>query len=530
MTNFPRTAPVDMAGLAQLPSATKFKQSSGQPAMVDLLAHWADKLVKSQENQYTTSELPDTWLEANYYVDRPRDTVSGAVYPPGPVRLAEYQKRVLREALRRDGDGKLVYSTVLWSEPKKSGKTAIAAGVGMYMAQCNPASHIYCLANDGKQSADRIFNAIARCVTLHNLYGGVFRDRTVAWSPPKLKLANGTEIEAIPCDAAGEAGSEPLLTIWSELWGYRQQEKERLWTEMTIPPTLYGYAMRWVESYAGYENESTTLWNIYDTGVNHSRRLWDDLPVYVNAAARQLTFWSHEPRQPWQTPEYYAAEAQTLAPNEFARIHTNRWVSSASSLFSDVITWDKCTKPDIATPLKEGDATPIAVAMDASVSGDTSAIVAVSRHPEDTWDQENRRVVQRFGRIWTPPVGGQLDYEAELVPYLKWLCANFNVYKVVYDPYQLHKLATDLRHLGIAAFEEFNQMARRAKADKQFYDMVINRQYFHPGDDEQRKHIMNTASVQDGKQMRFVKKTVNKPIDYAVAASMATDEILRLNV
>src|SRR5690606_35376909 len=38
-----------------------------------------------------------------------------------------------------------------------------------------------------------------------------------------------TRIEAIPCDAAGEAGSQPLLSVWSELWAFNSDAKRRLW-------------------------------------------------------------------------------------------------------------------------------------------------------------------------------------------------------------------------------------------------------------------------------------------------------------
>ncbi len=44
-----------------------------------------------------------------------------------PFRLAAYQRRVLEMALRRDPSGELVFRLVVLSEPKKSGKTFMAA-------------------------------------------------------------------------------------------------------------------------------------------------------------------------------------------------------------------------------------------------------------------------------------------------------------------------------------------------------------------------------------------------------------------
>lgn len=498
-----------------------------------IMTAFANRLEVVEEKQFGYREWPDPadWIEKNVYVDRPRDTITGEILEPGPIRLAEYQKRVLREALSRVSDGKLRYKTVLWSEPKKSGKTAIAAAVTLYAGHNTKAANIFCLANDGKQSADRIFSASRRTVELHNTLGGIFRGIQCIMSPPKIRMANGSVIEAIPCDAAGEAGAEPFLTVWSEMWGYSQTYKEKLWTEMTIPPTLDGYAMRWVESYAGYEDESTVLWNLYTVGVTNGRRLWDDLPVYVNDAAKQLTFWSEEPRQPWQTKEYYESESLALLPNEFARIHRNQWVTSTTAFLDDIGRWDRLKDVELCERVRHDYNIPIVCSLDASVSGDCCALYAVTRHPDDPWDAETRRVIEVTYRVWKPPQGGKINYSETLEPAVREISALYNVYKWVYDPYQLHKLCTDLFMAGIGTFEEFNQSGRRLKADKQFWDLIIQRQFTHSGNLDVREHVMNAAAKSEGERyIRLIKKAAGRPIDLAVAASMACDECLRLTI
>lgn len=515
---------------ADFPSAEVF--AGARPTILDQLVEtWAGKLAGKDGSQ-DFKMLPDEWIAKHFLVDRPRNPVTGEVYDAGAIMPAEHQRRILRAALERDADGKFKYSTIVWSEPKKSGKTTLAAAVTMWMAANNKAAHIYCLANDGKQSQDRIFRAMDSCLKLHNAHGGIFEGIKSIWAPPSFKLKNGTVVEAVPCDAAGEAGSEPLMTVWSEMWGYSHDAKERLWTEMTIPPTLYGYALRWVESYAGYEDESTVLWNLYDNGVNRGVRHPQlmDLPVYINGS--QFTFWSHEPRMPWQTPEYYADEEHLMLPNEFRRIHRNEWVSATTSLFDNMVTWDRCIDTSVSGPLPPGDDTPMVLAVDASISGDCSAIVGVTRHPQDSWDQPFRRVCLRHASVYEPPPGGKLNYSDTLEPEIRMLCEMYNIYKVVYDPYQLHKLCTDLLLDGVAAFEEFDQTRRRSKSDKQLHDMIIMRQMRHDGDANMRRHIQNCAAKSEGASgtLRLQKKAAGRPIDLAVALSMATDEILSLNV
>lgn len=676
------------------PTAESFIDT--EPSMMQrLIAGVADRLSSLEETEDIITDVVPEWMETNYMVYRPRDPLSGKPLQPGLIRLAEYQKRVLCEALRRDGDGKLKYSTVVWSEPKKSGKTEVAAAVAMYFAYRHPSAAIYCLANDGKQSQDRLFKAVGKCVALHKQKGGVFQDASIAWSPPILKLKNGTTLEAIPCDPSGEAGSEPLATFWcfddqtevmtmggwkdcntigyedmfatlnmetgkfewqegivnkqhykgqmyfaeyesrgeikssicvtpnhriygrcdgvwaimsveeavecdkvifnngyngdfgrlpaelrgnypginpyvrydqwrlvdydgivwcpstsngiiyvrrhgiqywmgnSELWGYKQQAKSRLWTELTIPPTLSGYAIRWVESYAGFIGESPVLEQLYDVGVNQSVRHpgFPDLPVYVNERAGQLTFWSEQPRQPWQDEAYYAREAATLHPLEFLRIHRNQWVSSSTSLFDDISWWDACADPAVSYLDPNDKTTPLVVALDASVSRDCCALVAVSRHPDDPWDTPRRRIIQQHVRVWYPKQGEQMDYSKTIEPAIEEVAERHHVVKFVFDPYQLHNTATNMRNKGVGSFGEFYQMTRRAIADKQFYDMIVHRLYIHDGNAESRKHALNAAAqVEGGKYLRIVKKADNRPVDLMVTASMAVDECLRLNL
>ena len=495
--------------------------------IVDTFGEKVQQALKKNAMQADYTVDPVDWIAENFFVERPRDVKTGEILSPGPVRLADYQGVVLREALKRQPSGKLTYSTIVWSEPKKSGKTAIAAAVGLYMACNTPNVHIYCLANDGKQSADRIFKAMSDCLALHQKLGGPLKNNEVIWSPPTIRLENGTTIEAIPCDAAGEAGSEPFMTIWSELWGFRQAQKERLWTELTIPPTLWGYAMRWVESYAGYEGESTTLWNLYQVGES-GREIIQDFPMRVTESANQLTYWSHAHRQVWQTPEYYASEAALLTPSEFDRIHNNNWTTSESSFLDDISLWDRLENATLTTMPR--DDTPVVIALDASVSHDYSALVVVKRHPEDEWDTKIRRVC--VCGVWTfvPPKGGKIDQSATFEPLIRELCESNNVVAIAYDPYQLEKLAGDLAAEGLAPFKAFGQGPRRLQADKQLYDLVIHKQIFHNGSPELRSAIQSAAAKTEGEHLRIVKKSQGRKIDPLVATSMAVDELLNLNV
>ena len=459
-----------------------------------------------------------TWAERHFYIEDRSDPETAQPLGPGPIALADHQRRIVRAALERDGSGRFRWTTVVYSAPKKSGKTRIAAMVAAWLAQTSGQyAEVYCLANDGKQSADRVLAAIKKA---NDLGGLGWRDKMT-----RVDLPNGSFIEAIPVDPTGEAGANPTATFWSEMWGFRLTAKERLWSEFTIPPTRQGRAIRWVESYAGFTGESPVLEQLYEQGVKEGKPHPDlpGLPVYVNERARLFCYWDHEPRMAWQTPEYYEAEAALLTESEFRRIHRNEWVTSETEAIP-IENWDRCRDPQLP-PL--GPQAPVILGLDAAVSGDCTALVAVSRHPRN-----HQLVAVRGVQVWEPPTGGKMDYSATLEKAVRHWCQNYNVVCVTYDPYQLHKMATDLRKEGLGWFLEFSQGQQRLVADKQFYDLVMARKLAHDGNPTLRQHVQNAAAkIQgDARHLRFVKKADRLKIDALVAASMAAFQCLRLNL
>ena len=315
----------------------------------------------------------------------------------------------------------------------------------------------------------------------------------------------------------------------SELWGFGSaiKNKERLWAEMTASPVRRGKSIRIVESYAGYDGESQVLEGLYESAVRQGRKHPDfpDLPVYINDAASIFCYWDHIPRMPWQTEDYYRHEAAVLSTNEFERIHRNRWVSSTEDYIDEVL-WNKCQEQ--LAPAHPHEAW--IIALDGSVNHDSFAIVGVTRHP----DPERRGdIAIRFVHVIEPDRGRKIDQEAEVVPILERLCDEHYVVSIPYDPYQLHKLATDKEREGMAHFSEFSQGGKRLTADSQLRRMIISRQIAHQGHPVLTEHIArNAAAKVDGTehQVRIVKKSESRRVDAAVALSMATAECLRLNL
>lgn len=447
-----------------------------------------------------------------------------------PIQLLPHQKLILDYAFSHNFQN-IVYSTV-----KKSGKTAIAGMLALWIAATHgPLSEVYCFASDQEQAKGRIYKAASDALYYHPQFNARARslsfDDVLTWEVTNMYIRHaptGSLIKPVACDYKGEAGSNPTASLWSELWAYCSEQEKRLWDELTPPPTRTK-SYRIVETYAGYEKESDLLIALYEAGKKYGRRLtheefpWpyaDDPPVYVNEKMRLVMYWdegSIARRMPWQTPEYYAVQAATLRPSAFNRFHNNYWVASESA-FVPVEWWRKCAQP--LPPSIE--AQPVIMAVDASISNDCTAIVGWSRHPED-----DRKVVKRFHTIITPSKDHTVQAE-EVKAIIRSYSERFNIAQVAYDPYQLHHLMQEVsQELGLWCFA-FQQGQPRLQADKQLYDLIVNRRLIHDGDPECEQHISNADAKEVQDKLRIVKRRNDKPIDFVVASSMAVHECLRL--
>lgn len=452
----------------------------------------------------------------------------------GPIKLQEYQKIALKEVYRRDGNGHFVYSIVLWSDIKKSAKSSIAAAVCLERAAHSAYASVKIIANDLKQADSRVAYYLRRAIDLNPRLKAQVKTRLY-----RTTLWNKSTIEAIPIDPTGEAGGNDDLICFSELWGARGEAAKRMWTEMTLSPTKYGISQRWIETYAGYSGESELLEQLYNTGVTEGRLIETSIPgleLYANDAAHQLTLWNTQPRCPWQTNDYYAQESAVLPPEEFDRVHRNKW-ASALSPFVRIEWWDACK----VSQLKEMDRyREVCVGIDAAVSDDCFAVVTVSREERAQMGAAKSAldyVAIREVRIWYPPKGGKMQYSNPEDPrdpefpegYIRSLAEKYNVIDFAYDPYQLHHLCTSLQADNVGAFTEITQGGKRLEADKQLYDLIRDRRVAHDGNTELRSHIENSSKQVDGTtKLRIVKRTEAKKIDAAVALSMAAFQALKL--
>lgn len=486
--------------------------------------------------------IPDIcdWIEANVYNWQTVTRYKG-VYDYRTAELLvleDYQKRILRHIWTLKPDGKFPYSQVIWSQPKKHGKTQIAGAVGAWFAEnIEPPNTIFTLASNQEQSAGLIFNSMVP--TIYAIGG---RTPNSQLSVPIIYMPNGTTIKAIPNNYSGSAGGNYGLTLWSELWTYRSERDRRLWEEMPPVPTR-NTSVRWVETYAGFENESDLLLDqfsrIFGTTVDGKRRpdtserkiqenarpvpgLEDIVTTHGNPACWHIpeeglfVFWDHEIRAPWISEQYIHEQRSSERYSTFVRLWENRWQSSEGT-FIEPQMWDD------ALTLDKEELGPMCLAGDASQRNDTTALVGVERYTVNLFGKEQERYRLKLVRVWDPE-GKDIDLEETIAKFVKKIYdAGCLIGPFRYDPYQMHQVAVNLRKMGVPC-KEFNQGTDRLKADTFLWKLFNDRRidvYNHP---ILEKHLMSAhAKEYENEQVRIVKGTASEAnkVDAAVTLSMA---------
>ena len=442
------------------------------------------------------------------------------ILPTGDyIHFEEHQKAVLSHAFAFNEDGKLPYSIIVYSAPKKSGKTALNALVMAYWAyNIEAPNEIICVANKRDQAIARGFRE-----TKNYIYRNpALESETVRITDRIVELKNGTTILAIPNDFAGEAGSNHGLTTWDELWGFTTERDRRLYDELTPVPTRKN-SIRFISTYAGFEGESALLEDLYhvifdvqgNVKEGIGRPLGEDLPVYTKGEI--FMYWDHEARMAWQTPEYYETQKQQLRPNTYLRLHKNLWVSSETGLFN-MEKWDKCVDENHRPPLPDKDIF-IRVGVDASVKKDRSAVVSVYR--EDG--------VVKLGpkKFWQPTPEDPMDLEETMEAYLLELYHAYTLLSVRYDPYQFHRSAMTLTKKGLPMQEYPQTGPNLTDMGQNIYDLIeYGNIRLYPCKD-MRYEATCAMAKETSRGLRITKEKSTQKIDQIVALAMAALEVVK---
>jgi phage terminase large subunit-like protein len=434
-----------------------------------------------------------------------------------PFALFPFQETILRLAFDFDNDGVLPWDTILWSCPKKSGKTSLLAILSLYWALTQEApNETVLISNDMEQTLSRAYASVVRLLKYNPSI-----DPGAIITQKEIKLSNETTIRAIANEYAGAAGSNHGWVGFDELWAYQSERAQRCYEELTSIPTRRN-SIKLIVTYAGFEAESHLLRGLYLQGVDkdehpdgQGERIHDTLPVYANREARLFCYWEHSPRLPWQTPAYYASQRRTLRPSAYLRFHQNQW-STSSETFITPELWDGCVDPT-HHPMLPTRSVPIAVGVDASLKRDSSAVVAVG------FAQVDGRDVIALARhmIWQPSASDPLDIELTIEAYLRDLCAQYHVASILVDPWQLADMTSRLQKAKMR-IELFPQTTGNlTRMGQALLDVLRGKNLLLYPAADMRAQALQTVATESSRGWKISKERAANKIDSIVALGMA---------
>lgn len=422
-----------------------------------------------------------------------------------PFVLHQAEIDFLREGLTPKPDGSLPYPELLFSGPKKSGKSTFAAMCMLFViiALAGNNGEGIILANDQEQATDRIFQACVRIIKASPL----LRNRVRITATKIEFISTGSTIVAIASDAPGAAGSNPNFVCGDEIWGFTSERQHRLWDECLPSPTRRASA-RLVTSYAGFVGESELLENLYKRGLQGKQ-----IAPSLYRQRGLLMAWHREPVAPWQTPEWVEQMRATLRPNQFLRMISNEWVTTESE-FVPLSDWDRCVDPDFR-PLVRDPRLPVWLGVDASLKHDSTAIAACA------WDAAAKSVRLIWHRVFQPTSESPLDFEATIEATIYDLRARFQVRLISFDPWQMASTAQRLAKAGLP-LAEFNQTpGNLTEASSNLFELIKGHNLIVYPDDDMRLALSRCVAVESSRGWRITKEKSSHRIDVIIALAQA---------
>lgn len=426
-----------------------------------------------------------------------------------PFVLLEAEKAFLRFAFQRDANGRLKYPELLYACPKKSGKTTFAGIfiLVLLVLFADQFGEAVCCANDYEQAASRVHQVVRRIVECSPLLRGVAR-----LTADKITLDDAV-IRAIPNDYASAAGSEQNIAVFDELWAFASERARRLFDELVPVPTKE-ISCRLTVTYAGFENESELLLELYKRGLEQPLVGTD-----LYAGDGILMFWSHTPIAPWQDAAWLRDMRRSLRPNQYQRMIECRFTTSESS-FIDMELWDRCIDHYLSHVIADR-SLPVFVGVDASIKRDSTALVCC------TWQQSTQRVLLIAHKVFQPSPEEPLDFEASVEKTLLDWHKRFNVKAVLFDPYQMVSSAQRLVKAGVKMEEYPQTVPNLTEMGQNLFELIKGNNLLVYPDDGMRTAISRTVAIETPRGWRLGKNQQNHKIDVVIALALAAFATVR---
>jgi len=248
-----------------------------------------------------------SWAQSVLYVQRP-DT--GKL---GLLRLEEHQVQALREATETDEHGNFRYSTIVFSWPKREGKSLLSAIIVTWLTTCFTNKKSVVLANSERQAASVIYDEIVGFFRNSPKLQGYTSEEEIGVKKLTVSVF-GNEVICLPCNyrtVQGFAVTGALAV--DELHAVQDMRAYNYLSSQTEMRNV----LEVISSQAGSPEQNNPVWRLYN--ARHETH------IYFNYQQGHMA--------PWAIDLAHRAKA-TLTPLEYATLHENSWGGMGQKLFT----------------------------------------------------------------------------------------------------------------------------------------------------------------------------------------------------
>jgi len=449
---------------------------------------------------------------------------SKAPWTGQPFELMPFQVDFIQKlygTLRPDGQRQ--YRQALLYVPRKNGKTALAAGLGLYhlVADGKPGGEVY-MAAGSRDQASICFNQARDFVRSSKTLSK--RLRVIEYSKRIIDTKTGSVLKALAADGGLAHGLNPTAIIADELHVWEGKRGRELWEALQTGFGAREEPLLLIISTAGYDRASifyevyehakkvaadpsvdpTFLPVLYEAGPDDD---WQDPATWYKANPALGTFRSLDDMQALAD----RAKQSTALENSFRRLYLNQWTNSETT-WIPADRWDACGQAVDPETLRGRECY---AGLDLSTTTDLSAFVLVFPSDDDPpnydvlpffWLPEARatgdrrdiadyRAWARAGLIKLLP-GDVLDQRA-IKADIQELAGMYRIKEIAFDRWNACQLAVELGEEGASMVSTGMGYASLSAPSKTLEEWVLSGRLRHGGHPVLRWNAQNVTLEQD---------------------------------
>ena len=438
------------------------------------------------------------------------------------IELRPWQLKLLDGLFAEDKAGRLKHRSALIGMPRKSGKSALGAGIALYSLFCGDVGgEVYSCAGTRDQ-ARIVFGTARRMIELDPELAGMAKLYRDAIEIPDT----GSVYRVLSREAGTSEGLSPTAIIFDEL---HVQPDDEMYNVMQLGSAARREPLNIAITTAGSRTDSlgrdSICYRLYQHGTKVASKEINDPSFFFawwepKAGAEA----DHTDPKVWaesnpgfgdlNSREDFESTLVRTPEAEFRTKRTNVWVVGSQAALPNG-AWNRCAEPDrVVDP-----DVPVVLMGDGSWSGDSTGIIAISVE-----DRPHMWVVGLWEKTeessdWRVPV-------AEVEQTLRDSARSLGVVEIGMDPYRWQRSMQVLSDEGLPMVEyPMGSVDRMVKAWKLFYDAVLDNTFTHDGDPRLARHVESMVLKLDARGARPTKETKNstRHIDLGVCAVAGLD-------